>query len=380
MAKNRTGTYITQPEDYKAFIPKPLPPDPPLKIDPETIEILSKADTVIGRLSGIADTLPNPDLFVAMYVRKEAVLSSQIEGTEASLEDVLEYESGNRPRALPNDVTEVVNYVKAMNYGLRRLSELPLSLRLIREIHAELMKGVRGGDKTPGQFRKSQNWIGPGGCTLKNARFIPPPPHETIKALGELEKYMYFKLTNPMLIECGLIHFQFETIHPFLDGNGRIGRLLIAFFLCYKGILKKPLLYLSHYFKQNRPEYYEKLMAARDEGDLESWVKFFLKGVVYVGNEACETSHKILNLQFENKNRINETYRNTRKIIALHDKLFDKPIVSVRDITKMIDVTFPTASDICQKLAALGILKKITQKERNRLFAYKNYLDILKQE
>ena len=248
MDKNRAGISVNQPQNYRAFIPNPLPPKPSLDIDNETMEVLSRADTAIGRLSGISEALPNPNLFVAMYVRKEAVLSSQIEGTEASLVDVLEYESLNRPKTLPNDVTEVVNYVKAMNYGLERIKELPLSLRLIREIHEGLMKGVRGGDKTPGEFRKTQNWIGLKGCTLNNARFIPPPPHEMMQALGDLEKYMHSKPNYSLLIECGLIHFQFETIHPFLDGNGRIGRLLITFFLCHKKILRKPLLYLSHYF------------------------------------------------------------------------------------------------------------------------------------
>ena len=380
MEKDRAGIDIAQQEGYRAFIPKPLPPKPPLNLDAETIELLSKADTAIGRLSGISETLPNPDLFVAMYVRKEAVLSSQIEGTEASLEDILEYESESRPRVLANDVAEVVNYVRAMNYGLKRINQLPLSLRLIREIHAELMRGVRGENKTPGDFRKTQNWIGPKGCTLNTARFIPPPAHEMMQALGEFEKYMHSELTYPLLIECALIHFQFETIHPFLDGNGRIGRLLIAFFLCYKEILKKPLLYLSHYFKQNRLEYYDRLMAIRDNGDFESWIKFFLKGIIYVADEAAETSHKIINLQNEDKARINKTYKKSSKTTLLHEVLFDRPIISVKDIVKMMNVTFPTADDICMKLVKLNILKEITGKERNRMFAYKNYLDILKQE
>jgi len=380
MGKNRAGIDITQQSGYKAFIPNPLPLKPPLKIDSEMIELLSRADTAIGRLSGISEALPNPDLFVAMYVRKEAVLSSQIEGIEASLEDILEYESENRPKALANDVAEVVSYVRAMNYGLERINELPLSLRLIREIHAELMKGVRGGDKTPGEFRKSQNWIGPKECTLSTARFIPPPPHEMIQAMGELEKYIHSELTYPLLIECGLIHCQFETIHPFLDGNGRIGRLLITFFLCYKGILKKPLLYLSHYFKQNRLEYYDQLMAIRDIGDFESWIKFFLKGIIYVADEACATSHKIIDLRNKDKAEINKAYKKISKVTILHEKLFDKPIVSIKDVAKVINTTFPTANDMCSKLIKLDILKEITEKKRNRMFAYKEYLDILKQE
>lgn len=380
MDKLRAGIIVTQKEGYKAFIPKPLPPKPPLNIDSEIIDILSKADTAIGRLSGISETLPNPNLFVAMYVRKEAVLSSQIEGTEASLEDVLEYESYNRSKTLPNDVAEVVNYIKAMNYGLKRISELPLSLRLIKEIHAELMRDVRGGDKTPEDFRKTQNWIGPKGCTLNNARFVPPPPHEMMQALGDFEKYLHSKLTYPLLIECGLIHLQFETMHPFLDGNGRIGRLLITFFLCYKEILKKPLLYLSHYFKQNRLEYYDRLMAVRDTGDFESWIKFFLKGIDYVAEETIRTSHKIINLQTEDRNKIKEIYKDSSKVALLHEKLFDRPIISIGDIVRILNTTFPTANDICKKLCELKILKEITGKERNRMFAYKNYLDILKEE
>ncbi len=380
MNTNRAGTNIRQKEGYEAFIPAPLPPKPPLKIDNEIMDVLSKADTAIGRLSGISEALPNPDLFVAMYVRKEAVLSSQIEGTEASLEDVLEYESENRPKTLPNDVTEVVNYVKAMNYGLKRINELPLSLRLVKEIHAELMRGVRGGDKTPGEFRRTQNWIGPTGCTLNNARFVPPPPHEMMQALGDLEKYMHSKPNYPLLIECGLMHFQFETIHPFLDGNGRIGRLLITFFLCHKEILKKPLLYLSHYFKQNRPEYYDRLTAVREKGDFESWITFFLQGIANVAEEACRTSGKIINLKDKDRKKIIEAYAETSKAALFHEKLFDKPIVSIKDISKIMNTTFPTANDICNKLVKIDVLKELTGKERNRLFAYKDYLDILKKE
>jgi len=380
MNKNRAGVNITQKEGYKAFIPNPLSPEPPLKIDADTIDMLSKADTAIGRLSGISEALPNPNLFVAMYVRKEAVLSSQIEGTEASLEDILEYESENRPKTLPNDVAEVVNYVKAMNYGLERINELPLSLRLIKEIHANLMQGVRGGDKTPGDFRKTQNWIGPKGCDLNNARYVPPPPHEMIKALGDLEKYMHSKFSYPLLIECGLMHYQFETIHPFLDGNGRIGRLLITFFLCHKEILKKPLLYLSHYFKQNRLEYYDRLMAVRDIGDFESWIRFFLRGVAEVAKEACETSNKILSLKDRDKKKIIEVHKESSKITIFHEKLFERPIVSIKDIAKIMTTTFPTANNICANLVKLGVLKETTGKARNKLFAYKNFLDILKQE
>jgi len=379
MNDKRTGQYISQKEGYKAFIPMPLPPNPPIDIDNEIIELLSRADTAIGRLSGISETLPNHDLFVAMYVRKEAVLSSQIEGTEASLEDVLEYEAGNSPKTLPNDAAEVVNYVRAMNYGLSRIKELPLSLRLVKEIHAELMKGVRGQEKTPGEFRRTQNWIGPQGCALNDAKYIPPPPHDMMQALGDLEKYMHSKFNYPVLIECGLMHSQFETIHPFLDGNGRMGRLLVTFFLCHREVLKKPLLYLSHYFKKNRAEYYDRLMGARVGADLESWIKFFLKGAGEVAEEACRTSCKIIKLKDEDRKKINKVYRESSKTALFHDKMFDKPIVSIKEIAGLMNTTFPTANDVCNKLLKLGILKELTGRERNKLFAYKDYLDILKQ-
>lgn len=376
---NRSGVYVKQSGDYKAFIPNSLPPEPPLLIDSEMVDILSKADRALGKLSGMAESLPNPDLFLAMYVRKEAVLSSRIEGTQASLEDVLEYESVARPKTLANDVGEVVNYVRAMNYGLRRLEELPLSLRLIKEIHAELLKGVRGGQKYPGEFRISQNWIGPKGCALNNAIFVPPPVHEMKQALGDLEKYLYARFKYPLLIECGLIHYQFETIHPFLDGNGRIGRLLITFFLCQQNVLKKPLLYLSYFFKQNRLEYYERLQDIRTKGNWESWIIFFLKGVAQTSEQAYDTANKILTLQKQDKEKIRLKISRISKAETLLDILFDRPIVSIKDIVKLLQVTFPTANDLAANLSKLGILKEITGRQRNRMYAYSQYLDLLKE-
>lgn len=376
---NRSGVYVRQSGDYKAFIPNLLPPEPPLLIDSEMVDILSKADRALGKLSGMAESLPNPDLFLAMYVRKEAVLSSRIEGTQASLEDILEYESVDRPKTLANDVGEVVNYVRAMNYGLRRLEELPLSLRLIREIHAELLKGVRGGQRYPGEFRISQNWIGPKGCALNNAIFVPPPVHEMKQALGDLEKYLYARFKYPLLIECGLIHYQFETIHPFLDGNGRIGRLLITFFLCQQNVLKKPLLYLSYFFKQNRLEYYERLQDIRTKGNWESWINFFLKGVAQTSEQACDTANKILTLQKQDKEKIRLKISRISKAETLLDILFDRPIVSIKDIVKLLDVTFPTANTLAKTFSKLGIFKEITGRQRNRMYAYKQYLDLLKE-
>jgi len=269
ISSDRAGKYVRQIGGYKAFIPKNLPPDPPIKMDGEMLTLLSQADRELGRLDGSTETLPNPDLFVFMYVRKEAVLSSQIEGTQASLMDVLEFEAHAVRTGRPKDVHEVVNYVAAMNYGLDRLKSLPLSLRLIREIHAALLEGVRGSKRNPGEFRRSQNWVGPNGSTLASAIYVPPPPHEMGMALDNFEKFLHDKTSMPFLIKVGIAHAQFETIHPFVDGNGRVGRLLITFLLCQKEILKHPLLYLSHYFKLHRSEYYDRLQAIRDVGNWE---------------------------------------------------------------------------------------------------------------
>lgn len=268
--EQRAGVYVRQPHGYRAFIPKPLPPNPPVKVSGSLQTLLSQADYALGRLDGAILTLPNPDLFVFMYVRKEAVLSSQIEGTQSSLQNLLAAEARLFDPDTPGDVNEVINYVRAMNYGLERLATLPVSVRLIKEIHAELMRGVRGGQLTPGELRTSQNWIGPAGCTLSEATFVPPPPHEVPQALADLERFLHTQDDMPALIRVGLAHAQFETIHPFLDGNGRIGRLLITFLLTEKGPLAKPVLYLSHYFKRRRVEYYERLQAVRDLGDWEA--------------------------------------------------------------------------------------------------------------
>ncbi len=296
----RAGRYIQQPTGYQAFIPASIPPEPALRFDPELVTAISKAELALGRLDGAAQILPNPDLFVLMYVRKEAVLSSQIEGTQASLVDVLQFEAALED-GKPQDSEEVSNYVGAMNYGLRRLRDFPISLRLIREIHAELLSGVRGSERNPGEFRTSQNWIGPSGCTLNDAQFVPPPPHEMMEALDNLERFLHAPIPMPQLMKAGIAHAQFETIHPFLDGNGRVGRLLITFLLCQQGILQYPLLYLSHYFKQHRSEYYERLQSIRESGDWEGWLKFFLKGVDEVSQEAAATAKQIVRLREEHR-------------------------------------------------------------------------------
>lgn len=372
---SRAGVYVKQLEGYNAFVPRPLPPEPPLNYDAELIKWMGRAERALGRLDGIATTLPNPDLFVAMYVKKEAVLSSQIEGTQASLVDVLEYESEALASTVPADVEDVFSYIKAMNFGLERLSELPLSLRLIREIHAVLMLGVRGGNKSPGEFRKSQNWIGPTNCTLKTATFVPPPVHEMHQALGDLETFLHND-DIPLLLKCGLAHCQFETIHPFLDGNGRMGRLLITFMLCAEGAMRRPLLYLSYYFKKHRTLYYDLLMAVRDEGDWESWLKFFFQGVYEVSQQATDTAQRIIAMREAHSALIQQEITGSNALRLL-DYLFAHPFTSIQEAKDGIGVSYPTASTLVDRFVALGILKEMTGKQRNRGFAYTDYLRIL---
>jgi Fic family protein len=372
---NRAGRYVSQSTGYRAFQPEPLPPTPPVQFDGELWRLLSDADRAVAKLDAYASILPNPELFVAMYVRKEAVLSSQIEGTQSTLEDVLEFEANAPPDRQPKDVEEVVNYVRAMNHGLQRLTELPLSLRLIREIHAELMHGVRGANKTPGEFRTSQNWIGPPSATLATATFVPPPPQEVMNCLGNLEKYFHdARADTPVLILCGLAHAQFETIHPFLDGNGRVGRLLITFLLCEDGVLKKPLLYLSHYLKANRTEYYDRLNAIRFRGDWEGWLKFFLRGVATVGAEAAQTSDRII----EMRERHRADFANNANALRLLDVLLGRPLVSVQMCSDFLGVSFVTANRLVDMFTERGLLREITGRRRGRFFRYQPYLDLLR--
>lgn len=373
----RSGKYALQPSGYKAFIPAPLPPDPPVEIDSEMQWLLSEADRALGRLDGSIQTLPNPELFVFMYVRKEAVLSSQIEGTQASINDLLKAEAKIFDSEAPNDVDEVLNYVAAMNYGLARLREIPLSIRLIKELHQQLLKGVRGRNLQPGELRRSQNWIGPAGSTLLTATFIPPPYQEAEAALGELEKFFHASDELPPLIKIGLAHAQFETIHPFLDGNGRIGRLLITFFLCQRNILQKPVLYLSHYFKQHRSEYYEKLQRTRVFGDWEGWLKFFLRGVADVGRQATDTAREIVDLREKHRhiimNEFGGTAANANKLL---EYLYSHPTVSVNSVKEVLQVSFPNANSLVEKFCKNQILFEITGQARNRVFSYSPYINL----
>jgi Fic family protein len=309
-----------------------------------------------------------------MYVRHEAVLSSQIEGTQSTLEDVLEFEADAPGEERPKDVEEVVNYVRAMNYGLRRLDKLPVCLRLIREIHAELLAGVRGSERTPGEFRRNQNWIGPAGCTLETATFVPPPVHEMHQALGNLEKFLHQAEPMPRLIHCGLAHAQFETIHPFLDGNGRVGRLLITFLLCQQGILQRPLLYLSYYLKAHRAQYYDRLDAVRHDGDWEGWLRFFLRGIYEVSQSATDTARAILQLREEYRQKISALGATSGSGARLLDYLFEQPIVSIRMVEKKLGCAYVTAGKLVDQLTKLGLLKEITGRQRNRRYRYEPYL------
>jgi Fic family protein len=375
------GTYQRQPTGYRAFIPTPLHPDT-VRIEGELSVLLSRADRALGRLDGSVYTLPNPDLFVFMYVRKEAVLSSQIEGTQSSLQDLLAAEADllaveNRPR----DVEEVVNYVRAMHHGLQRLPDLPVSVRLIREIHEHLLRGVRGNRHTPGELRRSQNWIGPAGCTLADATFVPPPPELVPEALGDLEKFLHQEDQIPLLIKIGLTHAHFETIHPFLDGNGRVGRLMITFLLCERGTLHKPVLYLSHFFKRHRQAYYDHLQAIRDRGDWTRWLAFFLRGVIEVSAEATETARQILLLREEHRSAITASLGraagNGHKVL---ESLFDRPIVSVKEVQSIMGTTYAAANSLVARLLKLDILTEVTGQARNRRFRYEPYVRLFTED
>lgn len=378
---DRAGHYSPQIQGYKAFIPADLPPVPPVQMDDELLSLLSEADRALGRLDGAAETLPNPDLFVFMYVRKEAVLSSQIEGTQASLMDVLEFEAKAQRADRPLDVSEVVNYVAAMNRGLERLGTLPVSLRLIREIHETLLKGVRGSDKRPGEFRTRQNWIGPENAPIEKAAFVPPPPNVMLDALTSFEKFLHDDSPMPPLVKVGLAHAQFETIHPFIDGNGRVGRLLITFLLCEKKILRRPLLYLSHYLKAHRSEYYDRLQAVRDRGDWEGWLKFFFRGVASVSLEATQTARKIVALREHHRELLTSKMgRGAGSALALLETLYVRPVVSVKQVAEITGISFPNANALVDALMKRSLLAETTGRRRNRVFAYQPYLDLFEHE
>ena len=375
--KDRAGKFVAQPGGYKAFLPKPLPPSPTIRYDEELQSLLSKADRSLARLDGITTVLPNPNLFIAMYVKKEALLSSQIEGTQASLEGVLEFEADLIPKENLDEIKEVINYVRALNHGIERLKELPMSLRLIKEIHKTLLEETRGAHRNPGEFRKSQNWIGPPGFVLNEAIFVPPPPDLVTPTMGELEEFLHQESNIPPLVKIGLIHAQFETIHPFLDGNGRIGRLLITFYLFWKEILSKPLLYLSFYLKKKRQEYYDLLMKVRKEGAWEDWIKFFLTGISETSEEAAKSAREIIQLKEKLMAEVYKSSIASIYAVRLIDLLFETPLVSTKEIIEKLKISKEAANELVKKFEKIGILKEITGKQRYKKFSFRQYIEII---
>lgn len=346
-----------------------------MELDADLLGLLEQAGTGLGRLDGIARVIPDPDFFVSMYVRREAVLSSQIEGTQSTLEDLLEREIGEGASDERSDVADIVNYVSAMNFGLERLETLPISLRLIREIHRELLRDGRGSHATPGEFRAIQNWIGPEGATIEQATFVPPPVPEMKAALGSLETFLHEENRYSTLIEVGLAHAQFETIHPFLDGNGRVGRLLNTFLLVQRGVLRRPLLYLSYYFKLHRTEYYDRLMAVRLRGDWEGWLLFFLRGVVQTAREATQTAERIFELRERHRGMIIERGLGDNALLLLSE-LFQRPLLNIKLAAQVLDTTYPTASRLISGLQELEILEEITGRRRSRIYRYQPYVSL----
>ncbi len=381
MARNLTKrigtTMVTSAggENVRAYIPPPLPPDPPLDLA-RLLPAIEKANQALGRLDGITSILPAPPLFIYMYIRKEALLSSQIEGTQSSLADLLLFEHDELPMVPLDDVQEVSNYVAAMDHGLARLREgFPLSLRLVREIHEVLLSKGRGASKTPGEFRTTQNWIG--GTRPGNAMFVPPPPDRLTECLGELEKYLHDTKVHPPLIRAALAHVQFETIHPFLDGNGRLGRLLITFLLCAEGALQQPILYLSLYFKTHRQRYYDLLQVVRETGDWEAWVEFFLDGITETSAQAVETARRLMALFETDRQRISSLGRASASALRVHEHLQRSPLVSAPATSQQLGLSLPTILKSLEHLQQLGIVTESTGKKRHRLFAYTGYIQIL---
>ena len=364
-------------EKCEAFVPNPLPPVPPLRIDDRLREKLDEALLALGRLDSISTLLPDTSLFIYMYIRKEAILSSQIEGTQSSLSDLLLFEDSEAPGVPIDDVQEVSNYVAGLNHGLRRIKEgLPLSLRLIREIHEVLLKKGKGAGKSPGEFRRSQNWIG--GSRPGNATYVPPPPDQMLSCLDNLEKFLHDQQARtPVLVKAALMHAQFETIHPFLDGNGRLGRLLITMLLYAEGVLKTPLLYLSLYFKSNREEYYGLLQQLRFDGDWERWLEFFVTGVSGTAAQAVDTADTLVRLFASDRKKIQQAAKATGSVISVHDALQQKPIVSATRLAELTGLTNPTVGTALSKLQDMGIVTEITDKKWGRRYSYTEYLRIL---
>jgi len=369
---NATGKVIKTERDYLAFVPDPLPPK--LEFSNDLVGTLSQADIALGKLAGAAKRLPNPHLLIRPYLRKEAVLSSKIEGTQASMSDLFEAEIGAVQKT--DDIKEVNQYVRAMEYGLKRIKEFPLSLRFVRELHRILMEGVRGSHATPGEFRTSQNWIGKPGCTLEEATFVPPPVVEMQKALNEWEIYLHQNQKFPALVDSAIVHYQFEAIHPFLDGNGRIGRLLITLLLVHGEVLSLPLLYLSAFFERHRSEYYEHLIRVSTNGRWNDWLAFFLRGVREQATEALANADKILALKDEYDELIKQHHLSTTVSRTL-DLLFQNPYITISRATALLKTTFVTAKRSVLHLEKLGIVKEISGKEKGKIFLAAKLLEVL---
>ena len=374
----RIGRYVETAygaEVVRAYVPPPLPPIPPVRLD-TLLSRLSAADQAVGRLDGISVLLPDKGLFLYMYVRKEAVLSSQIEGTQSTLSDLLKFEAEAAQGRPIDDIREVSNYVAAMLYGLDRLTNLPLSLRLIREMHERLLQSGRGQSQNPGEFRRSQNWIG--GTRPGNALFVPPPPNEVMPCLDALEKFIHEETQSlPPLIKAGLLHVQFETIHPFLDGNGRLGRLLITLYLCSQKVMQQPLLYLSLYFKSHRADYYRLLQEVRENGAWEAWLEFFLDGVAGTGKEAFNAATRIQRLIRQDRDRIAAKSKAASSVLRVHEVMQTTPFLTVAKASAQTGLTKPTINSAFEQLQALGIVEEVTKKQRGRVYAYREYLTIL---
>lgn len=376
---NRAGEYIRNMEGdagYRSFRPAPLPPQPPLETDGETMQLLIEANRRLAELNTVAGLIPSTDLFVSMYVRKEALMTSQIEGTQCTLDDILDPDVDTNVNL---DVGDVVNYVNAAQYAIRRLEELPLCNRLLRETHAKLMEGVRGQEKEPGEFRRSQNWIGAAGCSLKDARYIPPNVEDMNAAMSGLEKYINEDESYDVLVRAALIHYQFETVHPFLDGNGRIGRLLILLYLMNRGLLEKPVLYVSYFLKKNQIEYYDRISEVRRSGNYEQWVRFFLEAVNAAATDALESIRQLAALHDRNLALL-PVGRGADRVRSLFDYAEQHPILDIQKTAAELGGSYNTAATTVRKLVDYGILYENGSRARNRVFVYRDYLDILRKD
>lgn len=377
---NRAGEFIrnmTGEAAYMSFRPASLPPEPPLELDADLIRLLIDANCELARLNTAAAMIPSTDLFVSMYVRKEALMTSQIEGTQCTLDDILDPDADSNVNL---DVSDVVNYINAAQFALQRLKSLPLCNRLLRETHAQLMTGVRGQEKNPGEFRRSQNWIGPAGSTLKNARYIPPNVEDMTSAMSELEKYINESQEYDPLVQAALIHYQFETIHPFLDGNGRIGRLLILLYLIQQNLLGQPVLYVSYFLKKNQIEYYDRISEVRRTGNYEQWIRFFLEALHSAATDALESIQQLSELHERNITLLPKSRRSIDHLRRLFDYLEQHPIIDIKRTASALNVSYNTIASAVLKLTSLGILHETTNAARNRVFAYREYLNILRKD